>query len=73
MQSFIYDLSIYISFLGGLLPDGDRVQHQPDQEVALRQPQKVVGPRGRRDGRDRGPTLSSGKTNSIHVHKSCSH
>ena len=50
---------------GSLLPDGDSVQHQPDQEVSLRQPQKVVGLGVRRHRRDRGPTLSPGKMNSF--------
>ena len=50
-------------FSGSLLPDGDSVQHQPDQEVSLREPEKVVGLVIRRHRRDRGPTLSPGKMN----------
>ena len=46
--------------LGSVLPDGDRVQHQPDQEVSLGQPEKVFGPGLRRHQRDRRPTLPSG-------------
>ena len=61
-------------FSGSLLPDGDRVQHQPDQEVSLRQPEKVVGLGIRRHRRDRGPTLSPGKRNSyaLGVDQQCS-
>ena len=65
IMSVIPSSSMSSIISGSVLPDGDSVQHQPDQEVSLRQPQKVVGLGIRRHRRDRGPTLSPGKMNSF--------